>query len=189
MRNIDIDAISHMTIEQQRQALARMAKTANQRLRRLEKIGYEKNAYAKAKKDIEAIKGDMAKPRFSERTKTLSRVELARQVQAAAKFLTSVTSTISGIKKVRKERENFIKEKIGVKEQNVDDFFEYLEVIMSGRTHEYLSSDQIMKDIDAAIESGLSKQVLESIYDDWISGKKQAERTLDALRRRTFIKK
>lgn len=191
MKNIDIDAISQMTIEQQRQVLRTLAKRANSRLLSLERGGYTKNAYEKAKYNIDKIYGkrEKQKTRFSERTGNLSKMQVAREIRAVTEFLTSVSSTVSGNKKIRKSRENWVKANLGVDMENVDDFFEYMEAFTSNRIHDYLDSKQVMKDINAAIEQGMTKAELEQVYENFKKGMFKAEKTLDDLRTKKWIRK
>lgn len=191
MKEIEIDSILSMSIEQQRKILRTLSKRANSRLLALERQGYTKNAYEKARYNLDKIYStndrEKRKVRFTERTTRLTNTQVAREVKAVTEFLTSQTSTIRGNKRIRKSRENWVKEKLGVQIDNVDDFFEYLEVFASNRIHDYLDSKQVMKDINAAIEQGMSKEDLEKVYDNFRKGLFKAEKTLEDLRNKKWI--
>lgn len=191
MKNIDLDAISQMTIEQQRQILRTLAKRANSRLLSLERNGYTKNAYEKTRYNIDKIYGkrENRKTRFSERVTKLSNTQVSREIKAVTEFLTSESSTIRGNKKIRKSRENWVKANLGVNVENIDEFFEYMEVFASNRIHDYLDSKQVMKDINAAVEQGMSKEELEQVYENFKKGMFKAEKTLDDLRTKKWIRK
>ena len=119
-----IDAVQRKTGESTIDYYTRLAKQADQRLVRLEKLstepGYEnitKWAYAQAQHDIKALFGD-DRTRFNVKPrKTKSGQFSEKQMQAAIssmkQFLLSPTSTKVGINKVYGERAKTINERYG----------------------------------------------------------------------------
>ena len=119
-----IEAVQRKTGESTIDYYTRLAKQADQRLVRLEKLstepGYEnitKWAYAQAQHDIKALFGE-DRTRFNVRPRKLKSGQFSeKQMQAAIssmkQFLLSPTSTKSGINKVYGERAKTINERYG----------------------------------------------------------------------------
>ena len=119
-----IEAVQRKTGESTIDYYTRLAKQADQRLVRLEKLstepGYEnitKWAYAQAQHDIKALFGD-DRTRFNVRPRKLKSGQFSeKQMQAAIssmkQFLLSPTSTKGGINKVYGERAKTINERYG----------------------------------------------------------------------------
>lgn len=119
-----IEAVQRKTGESTIDYYTRLAKQADQRLVRLEKLstepGYEnitKWAYAQAQYDIKALFGD-DRTRFNVKPRKLKSGKYSeKQMQAAIssmkQFLLSPTSTKSGINKVYGERAKTINERYG----------------------------------------------------------------------------
>ena len=119
-----IESIQRKTGESTIDYYTRLAKQADQRLVRLEKLttesGYEnvtKWAYAQAQHDIKALFGD-DRTRFNVKPRRLKSGQFSeKQMQAAIssmkQFLLSPTSTKSGINKVYGERAKTINERYG----------------------------------------------------------------------------
>ena len=119
-----IEAVQRKTGERTIDYYTRLAKQADQRLVRLEKLstepGYEnitKWAYAQAQHDIKALFGE-DRTRFNVRPRKLKSGQFSeKQMQAAIssmkQFLLSPTSTKSGINKVYGERAKTINERYG----------------------------------------------------------------------------
>ena len=119
-----IEAVQRKTGESTIDYYTRLAKQADQRLVRLEKLstepGYEnitKWAYSQAQYDIKALFGD-DRTRFNVRPRKLKSGQFSeKQMQAAIssmkQFLLSPTSTKGGINKVYGERAKTINERYG----------------------------------------------------------------------------
>lgn len=149
--------------------LRQLAKRANQRLVRLERAGQTQYAYGIAKKYLQ----DIGRNRFAEtekRIKNLSRAQLTGEINAAIKFLTAKTSTLSGIKAVQ----NSAVERLRAMGYNVDngDFFAFLKSDEYKAALRKITSDEIMCQLDEALYNGVSLDTIIADYRDYLSGEK-----------------
>ena len=149
--------------------LRQLAKRANQRLVRLERAGQTQYAYGIAKKYLQ----DIGRNRFAEtekRIKNLSRAQLTGEINAAIKFLTAKTSTLSGIKAVQ----NSAVERLRAMGYNVDngDFFAFLKSDEYKAALRKITSDEIMRQLDEALYTGVSLDTIIADYRDYLSGEK-----------------
>lgn len=89
-KNYDIGRPSTAGVEELRSAVRRAAKTANQRLLRLERAGFTKTAYRMAMHDLNG------RHRYYERTEKLSLAELRHEYAILRDFISAKTSTVQG---------------------------------------------------------------------------------------------
>lgn len=149
--------------------LRQLAKRANQRLVRLERAGQTQYAYGIAKKYLQ----DIGRNRFAEtekRIKNLTRSQLTSEINAAIEFLTAKTSTLSGIKAVQKSAVDRLRG-MGY---NVDngDFFAFLKSDEYKAALRKITSDEIMRQLDEALYTGVSLDTIIADYRDYLSGEK-----------------
>lgn len=149
--------------------LRQLAKRANQRLVRLERAGQTQYAYGIAKKYLQ----DIGRNRFAEtekRIKNLTRSQLTSEINAAIEFLTAKTSTLSGIKAVQKSAVDRL-QGMGY---NVDngDFFAFLKSDEYKAALRKITSDEIMRQLDEALYTGVSLDTIIADYRDYLSGEK-----------------
>ena len=149
--------------------LRQLAKRANQRLVRLERAGQTQYAYGIAKKYLQ----DIGRNRFVEtekRIKNLTRSQLTSEINAAIEFLTAKTSTLSGIKAVQKSAVDRLR---GMR-YNVDngDFFAFLKSDEYKAALRKITSDEIMRQLDEALYTGVSLDTIIADYRDYLSGEK-----------------
>ena len=90
-------------VEQLRAINERLAKTANQRMRQLEKSGYEGTAAYKIAKDFIWQEADYTHGGVFSRSKDLKEDQLVEQIEKEVTFLRSKTSTVSG-EKARRQK-------------------------------------------------------------------------------------
>ena len=149
--------------------LRKLAKRANQRLVRLERAGQTQYAYGIAKKYLQ----DIGRNRFAEtekRIKNLSRAQITGEINAAIEFLTAKTSTLSGIKAVQKSAVD----RLRAMGYNVDngDFFAFLKSDEYKAALRKITSDEIMRQLDEALYTGVSLDTIIADYRDYLSGEK-----------------
>lgn len=149
--------------------LRQLAKRANQRLVRLERAGQTQYAYGIARKYLQ----DIGRNRFAEtekRIKNLSRAQLTGEINAAIEFLTAKTSTLSGIKAVQKSAVD----RLRAMGYNVDngDFFAFLKSDEYKAALRKITSDEIMRQLDEALYTGVSLDTIIADYRDYLSGEK-----------------
>lgn len=149
--------------------LRQLAKRANQRLVRLERAGQTQYAYGIAKKYLQ----DIGRNRFAEtekRIKNLSRAQITGEINAAIEFLTAKTSTLSGIKAVQKSAVD----RLRAMGYNVDngDFFAFLKSDEYKAALRKITSDEIMRQLDEALYTGVSLDTIIADYRDYLSGEK-----------------
>lgn len=89
------------TTDELRDINRRAAKAANSRLRALEKAGLISYAYKQAQKLTGAEVGE--KPRFREKTKSMTRQELVSEFAALRDFMTAKTSTVTGYRETKQK--------------------------------------------------------------------------------------
>lgn len=117
----------------------KMAKTANQRMIRLERSGNKFGAYTVARKNL----GD--RRRFREYTKNLSRADLQYEYESLLEFLNAKTSTLSGIKAVNTDRYHTAQER-GFK-GSYDDFMLAMQKAWTGANEALYDSETIYEAI------------------------------------------
>ena len=149
--------------------LRQLAKRANQRLVRLERAGQTQYAYGIAKKYLQ----DIGRNRFAEtdkRIKNLTRAQITGEINAAIEFLTAKTSTLSGIKAVQKSAVD----RLRAMGYNVDngDFFAFLKSDEYKAALRKITSDEIMRQLDEALYTGVSLDTIIADYRDYLSGEK-----------------
>lgn len=154
MKNYNFDDINKMSFEQKKQILPKLAKTANKRLKALEEKGLTKNAYAKAMKRL----GYSERTRFYTGKNYTSRYEMQNTLHQLEDFLSSISSTPSGYKKLKKQRLKIFEEKFAeynklnpdkprfIKEENIDDFYDFLSSEQFKALGERVDSNQVIED-------------------------------------------
>ncbi len=92
----DLDTLS---TEDLRKTVRRAAKVANQRLRELERRGYERGVYRTAQADLGANR-----KRYKESTKNMNLNQLRHEYKILRSFLSAKSSTISGRREIENKR-------------------------------------------------------------------------------------
>lgn len=146
------------TTEDLARIVRRAAKSANQRLRRLEQTGLEKSP---------AYKGAMAnlggKTRFKERTGKQDRASLLQEYYKLRDFLGAKSSTPTGIEQIQDNRYQAARER-GF-EGSKEEFNQLVEKFFNKRVEGLLSSDVVY----TAITENRA-DILDAIMDDINSG-------------------
>lgn len=162
--------------EDLQKAIAQMSKTANQRLRELEKQGFtELNAYRKVLNNSQKMsifdytkKGEI---KFSGKTKNKTYNQLEQEFSELQKFLTAKTSTVRGIKKKYEKATKKINEKYGVNltTQQIGELFES-EIIQNSSNR--FGSDKVLSIISRYNISELPSDDIISLFENATSGRK-----------------
>lgn len=143
LRRKDVD------IEEVRSIRRKLAKRANQRLRVLEKNKLTKNAYRVATRYTQQTRG---KNRFSEAKKMVKADMgyLKQEILELERFLNSVTSTLTGYKKLKQQRLKVFRD-YGLKVKDTQEFFDFLDSeIYKQLANKAISSDILQEFYDTA---------------------------------------
>lgn len=129
----DVGPLSQANIADLRSSVRRAAKTANQRLLRLERAGLTKTAYKAAMADLDGRR------RFKENTKNLTQSELRHEYAILRNFISSKTSTVQGQKGTDEKRYQHAVE-LGY-EGTMEEFYNDVEKMFTEQTEALFSSD------------------------------------------------
>lgn len=142
LRRKDVD------IEEVRSIRRKLAKRANQRLRVLEKNKLTKNAYRVATRYTQQTRG---KDRFSEAKMVKADMGyLKQEILELERFLNSVTSTLTGYKKLKQQRLKVFRD-YGLKVKDTQEFFDFLDSeIYKQLANKAISSDILQEFYDTA---------------------------------------
>ena len=150
LRRKDVD------IEEVRSIRRKLAKRANQRLRVLEKNKLTKNAYRVATRYTQQTRG---KDRFSEAKMVKADMGyLKQEILELERFLNSVTSTLTGYKKLEQQRLKVFRD-YGLKVKDTQEFFDFLD-------------SEIYKQL---ANKAISSDILQEFYDT-VKSKKDAKK-------------
>lgn len=150
LRRKDVD------IEEVRSIRRNLAKRANQRLRVLEKNKLTKNAYRVATRYTQQTRG---KDRFSEAKMVKADMRyLKQEILELERFLNSVTSTLTGYKKLEQQRLKVFRD-YGLKVKDTQEFFDFLD-------------SEIYKQL---ANKAISSDILQEFYDT-VKSKKDAKK-------------
>lgn len=141
-------SVSRETLEK---AVIRAAKTANSRLRRLERRGESGNAYARAMRNLDGRK------RFYEYTRNKTLGELRTEYGYLRDFISSISSTIQGLQSLNYKRYQTAVEN-GFTGTN-DEFNKIISQIFSEYSESLFSSDVLYK----AVTSGYSDVIMQVV--------------------------
>lgn len=151
-----------MNLSQLAEERRKLAKRANQRMLRLERAGLDKFAYKKA----QAYLYGMGRKRFNESRKATDIYHERREIAHIEKFLNSVSSTPSGLKK--KYRKAYEKLKSNFNLENLT-FADYIEVLESEAWKKGSSGSLGSMGTWKAVDHLLSKGSLDKFIDKIVS--------------------
>ena len=166
-KTYDFDTIMNMSLEQKRQVYPELAKSANQRLRRLEARDETDWAYKRVMKDLGTPKG--VAPRFAySKISDITEAALNNRLSDVLRFLNSESSTVSGIRDINKRRIETFREN-GYTIKNEDLFIEFLKSETFKSLAEQADSEFIIEDIDLAMNQGYSLDEILAGYNEFIN--------------------
>ncbi len=150
----------------------RAAKVANQRLRDIEAAG-ETEGYVYSQAMVYLINQNRA--RFIESKRQLNIYELKDELEELNAFLRSKTSTIGGIHRYQRETAQVMREKFGIKLQDVGAFSRFLSSEQFKHVVEQVGSEFLIEFYDRAMEAQVSYNDImealdayrEGIIDNW----------------------
>lgn len=181
--SIDENYVKHFNVnpqglnkEELQEAIRQMSKTANQRLRQLEKYGFtELNAYRKVLRNAEKMtifdytkKGEI---KFSGAVKSKSYNQLEQEFAELQRFLTAKTSTIKGIKEKYEKATKKVNEEYSVNltTQQIGELFES-EIIQNISNR--FGSDKVLTIISRYNISDLPSEEIIALFENATSGRK-----------------
>lgn len=176
--------IQRITREDTLQAqLERITKMANERMRRLEKAGYDTQALQIAKEDLNRTTGNK---RFS-KAKGMSEADKRREIRNALKFLNYQTSTIRG-EDIRVSRMMMtLKDKGYVKQSVKDaDFAKFLKS-SAWETLKGIDSGQIFAEVSGALSRGKNIDDLIENFEDWLKDESASKNEFEILENWTGV--
>ncbi|MBO7734365.1 MAG: hypothetical protein J6S67_17505 [Methanobrevibacter sp.] len=130
----------------------RLAKTANERLRALERNDMKRFAYEKAQSFL-YMTGE--RTRFTERKGMLDVNAERREIANLEKFLKSKSSTKTGLRKVYKGAYENIKEKYNLENISFEDYLKHIADFDLQSKNNSIGSPIALKMIDRAIGEGI----------------------------------
>lgn len=164
--------------EELQNAIRQMSKTANQRLRQLEKYGYtELNAYRKVLSNSQKMqifdytkKGEI---KFSGATKSKTYNQLEQEFAELQKFLTAKTSTIKGIKDKYEKSTKKVNEtyNVNLTTKQLGELFES-EIIQNSSNR--FGSDKVLSIISRYNISDIPTDEIISLFENATNGRNQS---------------
>lgn len=164
-KQFDIEMIMNASDEQKRQWLPELAKTANSRLKTLENRGKTQWAYERVLKDLRTPKDEL--PRFQYQVKGLTETQLNNRLSDILRFLSSRTSTASGVKEIERERLSGFKDR-GFELSNEESFKQFLYSSQFEALKAYGDSDLILEDFDQALSEGYNMTEIMESYQEFM---------------------
>lgn len=147
----DVGSAYSVSREILERAVSRAAKAANSRLRRLERKGETRNAYARAMRNLDG------RSRFYEYTKNKTLGELRTEYGYLRDFLSSKSSTIQGLQSI-----NYNRYRTAVENGftgTIDEFNTTISQVFSKYAESLFSSDVLYK----AVTSGYSDVIMQVV--------------------------
>ncbi len=147
----DVGSAYSVSREILERAVSRAAKAANSRLRRLERKGETRNAYARAMRNLDG------RSRFYEYTKNKTLGELRTEYGYLRDFLSSKSSTIQGLRSI-----NYNRYRTAVENGftgTIDEFNTTISQVFSKYAESLFSSDVLYK----AVTSGYSDVIMQVV--------------------------
>lgn len=158
----DLQALSDKEL---RQAVSRVNQTANARLRYLESKNATGRSYVYG--NLKEARGDA--PRFSTRGK--DREALINELQASKKFLSSKTSTITGIKNVEKQ----VKERISKRMEDSYDWKEDEDFELTDRQWDKFWKIYREAENNDSLKSYGSENLQDMVMNEWYKDKRRGK--------------
>lgn len=162
--NIDFDAISELPDELKKQAIKKLAKRANERLRSLEKHKYIQSAYRIAEKAT----GKKNKPRFKENFKNATAHEIEYNLRTLQSFLTAESSTLSGMNRIHERSIDTINSRLDVPISDRETFKSFLSSKQFKTLKKMVDSDELIEDFSSASDEGFSLDEIMSQYQEFL---------------------
>lgn len=175
-------------LEEMRRQLPKLARVANQRLKELEKRGETRFAYSKAMEYL----GE--NNRFSYSMRQSAR-ETRAEFNALLDFLTSKSSTYTGLQEVFENARNRIEKRIQKQMEDPDfkisrwnDFEEFLKSSEFKKLKSRVDSDQIFEDFAEALNEGEEYQDIIAGYREYLDTEMTFEQVGEKRKQKRLLK-
>lgn len=175
-------------LEEMRRQLPKLARVANQRLKELEKRGEIRFAYSKAMEYL----GE--NNRFSYSMRQSAR-ETRAEFNALLDFLTSKSSTYTGLQEVFENARNRIEKRIQKQMEDPDfkisrwnDFEEFLKSSEFKKLKSRVDSDQIFEDFAEALNEGEEYQDIIAGYREYLDTEMTFEQVDEKRKQKRLLK-
>ena len=175
-------------VEEMRRQLPKLARVANQRLKELEKRGETRFAYSKAMEYL----GE--NNRFSYSMRQSAR-ETRAEFNALLDFLTSKSSTYTGLQEVFENARNRIEKRIQKQMEDPDfkisrwnDFEEFLKSSEFKKLKSRVDSDQIFEDFAEALNEGEEYQDIIAGYREYLDTEMTFEQVDEKRKQKRLLK-
>lgn len=175
-------------VEEMRHQLPKLARVANQRLKELEKRGETRFAYSKAMEYL----GE--NNRFSYSMRQSAR-ETRAEFNALLDFLTSKSSTYTGLQEVFENARNRIEKRIQKQTEDPEfritrwnDFEEFLKSSEFKKLKSRVDSDQIFEDFAEALNEGEEYQDIIAGYREYLDTEMTFEQVGEKRKRKRLLK-
>lgn len=173
--DFDFSIIAQMNYRDKVELSKKLAKVANTRISTLEKTG--KHSFAKDKAD--KFLQEHGRTKFYEGSKFENEFRLNRQLAVLQDFITSKSSTITGLKKIQvKALEKF--EDKGYHINDADSFFNFLSSQQFQQLRKYVDSEQVIEDYTQAVDDGFTDAQIFKQYEKFMN----SEYTFDEVQRK-----
>ena len=186
---VDYDTIAHMSADQLKQVLPRLAKTANRRLRRLEESG-RTGATEFAYRYAQNYAGKRVHPRFAtdKAIQNMNMFELQHLLRNLQLFLGSRTSTLSGLSAMQRETTERFQKK-GFDVGNPDKFYSFLHSNEFKRMKSELGSPTVFEDYAERLSAGISPEDIMRDYKAYLQQNELTATQLTRMRRKAMFKR
>lgn len=175
-------------VEEMRRQLPKLARVANQRLKELEKRGETRFAYSKAMEYL----GE--NNRFSYSMRQSAR-ETRAEFNALLDFLTSKSSTYTGLQEVFENARNRIEKRIQKQTEDPEfritrwnDFEEFLKSSEFKKLKSRVDSDQIFEDFAEALNEGEEYQDIIAGYREYLDTEMTFEQVDEKRKQKRLLK-
>ena len=163
----DYETLKKMTYEDKVEQARKLSNIANSRMKTLEKNNVDYYAIEKAKHFLNS----MGRETFYTGHNYNSKKELRMTLQALTTFINSKSSTMRGLKEIRKERVTTFSQKFGVDLTNKDDernFFEFLNSQQFLALSGFADSEDVVDDFAQALKQGYTSEEIHAQYQEFL---------------------
>lgn len=163
----DYETLKKMNYKDKVEQARRLSNIANSRMKTLEKNNVDYYAIEKAKHFLNSL----GRETFYTGRNYKSKKELRMTLQALSEFVNSKSSTMKGLREIRKARVTTFSEKFDIDLTNKDDernFFEFLNSQQFLTLSGFADSEDIIDDFAQALNQGFTKEEIQLQYQDFL---------------------
>jgi hypothetical protein len=179
------DLKKELSLDEQREVY-NAVKKANKRIANIEKSGLHSYALDMIKPYF-GVNNDESM-RFSTSMKYKDLKAFKHMQSSLDLFLSSATSSVTGIKRINKNRINtFRKSGLEIKDEKM--FFQFLSSEQFKNLSKYVDSHQLIEDYDLAMTQGFSKEEIEKQYQQYLNSEMTFEQVAERRQRKVMLGK